>query len=268
MFSGTTRGLHTQKGVSPCLTQYRDVEDGAIFPVGLRSAISSGTRSSIVINTIDGSVDAVDTESGDAVIGLNADAIDDAANAESNNNSPGANTSDFQSTAPLNPYPDRFENGVPVSCSISGSVTGELGKCVGVTQVIKSSGVRVAIGALAWLHMWSDEAVGYTHSSYLQVSALSDLDPSRSKDEGLSESSIIGREDTDMVFPLFRRIYTAFPSRECSNPSQMGIHLCRVLGFIGVGGPAQENGGVVPVLWDPFLVKSVLVGSVHFAKSV
>ena len=116
--------------------------------------------------------------------------------------------------------------------------------------------------------MWSDEAMGYTHSSDLQVSALSDLDPSRSKDEGLSESSIIGREDTDMVFPLFRRIYTAFPSRECSNPSHMGIHLCRVLGFIGVGGPAQANGGVVPVLWDQFLVKSVLVGSVHFAKSV
>ena len=66
--------------------------------VGLRSAISSGTRSSIVINTIDGSVDAVDTESGDAVIGLNADAIGDAANAESDNNSPRANTSDFQSS--------------------------------------------------------------------------------------------------------------------------------------------------------------------------
>ena len=43
---------------------------------------------------------------------------------------------------------------------------------------------RVAIGALAWLHMWSDEAVGYTHSLDLQVSALSDFDPSRSKDEG------------------------------------------------------------------------------------
>ena len=41
----------------------------------------------------------------------------------------------------LNPYPDRFENGVPVSCSILGSVAGELGKCVGVTQVIKPSGV-------------------------------------------------------------------------------------------------------------------------------
>ena len=112
-----------------------------------------------------------------------------------------------------------------MSCSISGSVTGELGKCVGVTQVIKPSGVRVEIGALAWLHMWSDEAMGYTHSSDLQVSALSDLDPSRSKDEGLPESSIIGRGDTDMVFPLFRTIYTAFPSRECSNPSQMSIHL-------------------------------------------
>ena len=29
VFPGTTRGLHTQKWVSPCLTQYRDVEDGA-----------------------------------------------------------------------------------------------------------------------------------------------------------------------------------------------------------------------------------------------
>ena len=73
--------------------------------------------------------------------------------------------------------------------------------------------------------MWSDEAVGYTHSSYLQVSALFDLDPSRSKDEGLPESSIIGCGDTDLVFPLFRTIYTPFPSRECSNSSQMSIHL-------------------------------------------
>ena len=47
-------------------------------------------------------------------------------------------------------------------------------------------------GALAWLLMWPDVAVGSTHSSDLLVSSLSNLDPSRSKEEGLPEYSIIG----------------------------------------------------------------------------
>ena len=66
-------------------------------------------------------------------------------------------------------------------------------------------------GALVWIHMWSDEVVGSTHSSDLLVSTLSDLDPNRSKDEGLQESFFIGRGDADLVFQLFRAISAAFP---------------------------------------------------------
>ena len=53
-----------------------------------------------------------------------------------------------------------------------------------------------------WCQVWSDEAVGTTQSSDLQVSALSDSDPSRSSDGGLPESPIIGREDAELVFQL------------------------------------------------------------------
>ena len=61
-------------------------------------------------------------------------------------------------------------------------------------------------GALAWFHMWSDEAVGSTHSSDLLVSTLSDLNSSRSKDKGLPESSIIDRGVTDLFQVQFLQV--------------------------------------------------------------
>ena len=71
---------------------------------------------------------------------------------------------------------------------------------------------KVDLGrALAWFHMWSDEAVGSTHSSDLLVSALSDLDQSRSKDEGLLKSSVIDRGVMNLLVWL----------------SKCGIHWCR-----------------------------------------
>ena len=41
-----------------------------------------------------------------------------------------------------------------------------------------------------------------------------------------------------------------------------------VLGFIGIGGHAQANGGVVPHFWDPFLVKTDPSGTEHCAMAI
>ena len=42
----------------------------------------------------------------------------------------------------------------------------------------------------------------------------------------------------------------------------------RVLGFIGAGGHAQADSGVVPHIWDPFLVETDLVGTEHCARAI
>ena len=81
--------------------------------------------------------------------------------------------------------------------------------------------VRVTIGALTWFQMFSDEAEGSTHSSDLLLSALSVLDPIRSNDERLPESSIIGCGDAELVFPLFRAVSPAHPFRECLDPGRL-----------------------------------------------
>ena len=86
----TNRGHHIQKGVSPSLTQKRDIDDGSLFPTGLRGEDSSDPldpKKSIhgsegvslqSICSVSGSDVAADTVSGDAGSAFNADGISDA----------------------------------------------------------------------------------------------------------------------------------------------------------------------------------------------
>ena len=150
-------------------------------------------------------------------------------------------------------------------------------------------------GALAWFHMWSDEAVGSTHSSDLLVSALSDLDPSRSKDKGRPKSSIIDRGVTDLVQVQFLQVrsngsnmldriktrqYPGFTSSPKSttevaprtvNGSRDASSLGaghdlpnsgqQVPGFIGSRESAQARYGILPRSWVSYFRKIDLLGS-------
>ena len=137
--------------------------------------------------------------------------------------------------------------------------------------------------------------MGSTHSSVLLVSALSDLDLSQSKDEGLSESSIIDRGVTDLVQVQFLKVrsdgsnmldqiktrqvlgFTSSPQGTVEvaprkgngrrDPSSLGVgHDLpnsgqQVSGFIVSRESAQASYGNMPRSWVSYLRKSDLLGS-------
>ena len=113
-----------------------------------------------------------------------------------------------------------------------------------------------------------------------RVSDLSDkrmrLDPQGSFQANLSEEKSGVKKmmpKTGVLDPVFNSLpspetgsmdlHSAGSAGSCASGSRG-----RVLVFIGAGGHAQADSGVVPHIWDPFLVKTDLLGTDYCARAI